>query len=112
MIKKVFVTIILALLVGLIMAENVPTAGKNKSTLSTSELKEAAAGCLAGAFYTELNINNVRTRISSGGDMWWDLNTSGGRGTAKYEIPNGSKKTSMFAGALWIGGIDVNGQLK
>lgn len=112
MIKKVFVTIILALLVGLIMAENVPTAGKNKSTLSTDELKEAAAGCLAGAFYTELNINNVRARINSGGDMWWDLNTSAGRGTAQYEIPKGSKKTSMFAGALWIGGIDVNGQLK
>ncbi|MGB4749492.1 MAG: hypothetical protein WBH58_01160, partial [Bacteroidales bacterium] len=112
MIKKVFVSIVLALFVGLVVGENVPTAGINKRTMSSDELKEAAAGCLAGAFYTELNINNVRTRINSGGDMWWDLQTAGGRGTAQYEIPKGSKKTSMFAGALWIGGIDVNGQLK
>ena len=92
MIKKVFVTIILALLVGIIMAENVPTAGKNKSTLSTNELKEAAAGCLAGSFYTELNINNVRARINSGGDMWWDLNTSAGRGTVSMKFLKVLKK--------------------
>ena len=30
----------------------------------------------------------------------------------RYEIPKGSGKHSMFAGALWIGGYDDNGQLK
>jgi hypothetical protein len=38
--------------------------------------------------------------------MWWDFETS------KYEIPKGSRKTSMFSASLWIGGLDVNGQLK
>lgn len=44
--------------------------------------------------------------------MWWDLNT------ARYEIPKvdpGSGQPSvhsLFAGALWIGGIDAGGQLK
>jgi hypothetical protein len=38
--------------------------------------------------------------------MWWDFEN------AQYEIPKGSKKMSMFSAALWIGGIDANGQLK
>ena len=41
-----------------------------------------------------------------GGDMWWDL------ADAQYEIPKGGDKNSLFAGALWIGGVDDGGQLK
>lgn len=74
---------------------------------SQPPLKSVAEACLAASANTELNIGNVRCRINSGGDMWWDLISN-----ARYEIPKGSKKTSMFAGALWIGGTDVNGQLK
>jgi len=65
-----------------------------------------AAGCVPGANFKWLEINNVRTRINTGGDMWWDFEV------AQYEIPKGSKKMSMFSAALWIGGIDANGQLK
>lgn len=71
-----------------------------------SELKATAAGCLPGAGFKYLEINNVRTRINTGGDMWWDFEV------AQYEVPKGSSKTSMFSAALWIGGIDVNNQLK
>jgi hypothetical protein len=70
------------------------------------EVKQTAAVCNAGANFRWLEINNVRTRINTGGDMWWDFEV------AQYEIPKGSKKMSMFAAALWIGGIDANGQLK
>jgi len=69
--------------------------------------QKIAAGCLPSSSWAELNINNVRTRIQVGGDMWWDL-----QGMAKYEIPKGTGKTSLFAGALWIGGVDPNGQLR
>ncbi|MFO7722370.1 MAG: T9SS type A sorting domain-containing protein [Bacteroidales bacterium] len=69
--------------------------------------KKIAAGCLPATSATELDINNVRARINTGGDMWWDL-----QGEAQYEIPKGSKKTSMFSASLWIGGLDVNDQLK
>ena len=65
-----------------------------------------AALCVPATGSNELNINNVRARINTGGDMWWDFSVS------KYEIPKGSRKTSMFSGSLWIGGLDVNGQLK
>ncbi|MEI8201597.1 MAG: T9SS type A sorting domain-containing protein [Bacteroidota bacterium] len=65
-----------------------------------------SALCVPATGSNELNINNVRARINTGGDMWWDFSVS------KYEIPKGSRKTSMFSGSLWIGGLDVNGQLK
>ena len=67
----------------------------------------SAAGCLPGKAATDLNLNNVRARINTGGDMWWDLQTK-----AEYYIPAKSTKTSMFSASLWMGGVDVNGQLK
>ena len=38
--------------------------------------------------------------------MWWNLSDG------KYEIPKNSGKHSMFAGSLWIGGLDDDDQLK
>lgn len=67
----------------------------------------AAAGCSPANYRSDLDLNNVRAMIHTGGDMWWDLNNN-----ARYEIPKGSRKTSLFAGALWLGGRDVNNQLK
>ena len=77
-----------------------------KSRSAKSSIKSTAAGCLPGSNFKWLEINNVRTRIHSSGDMWWDFET------AQYEIPKGSKKMSMFSGSLWLGGLDVNNQLK
>ena len=80
--------------------ENVenPNAGNSNARV--------AAGCQPATSQTDLDINNIRTTIMAGGDMWWDLND------AKYEIPKGSGKHSMFAGALWIAGESDGGQLK
>jgi hypothetical protein len=69
--------------------------------------KQVAEACLAASASTDLDVNNVRARINTGGDMWWDL-----QGNAEYFIPKNTFKTSMFNAALWIGGLDVNGQLK
>jgi hypothetical protein len=73
------------------------------------ELKATAAGCSPSSAFEWLDINNVRARVNAGGDMWWDL--PGGTG-AKYYIPKSGTATSMFSGALWIGGLDINNQLK
>jgi len=80
-------------------------AHKPGSTKSSSEIKGTAAGCAAGTNYQYLDINNVRTLCYSYGNGWFLEN-------AEYEIPKGSKKTSMFSFSLWIGGIDVNNNLK
>lgn len=78
-----------------------------KSGSGYNQNKQVAEACLAASASTDLNINNVRARINTGGDMWWDL-----QGNPEYFIPKSTYKTSMFSAALWIGGLDVNGQLK
>lgn len=86
----------------LLAKENVGTFDSN----TQNSLARVAADCTPSQAMTDLNINNVRTTIMGGGDMWWNLSD------ARYEIPKNSNKHSMFAGALWIAGIDAGEQLK
>ncbi len=71
----------------------------------------SAGDCSPATSSIDLNINNVRTKIQNGGDMWWDLVNN-----AMYEVPKvetgQTPDNSLFAGAIWIGGIDQNNQLK
>ena len=64
-------------------------------------------GCDPATASADLDINNVRAKILNAGDMWWDLVKR-----PCYEVPKGSGKASLFAGSLWIGGLDVGGSLK
>jgi len=85
-----------------------PNTGRQNNGM----LQRKAAGCLPATAQVDIDVNNVRARILNGGDMWWDLNS-----VAKYEVPkvtdpNGIRKNSMFAGAIWVGGLDVGGNLK
>ena len=80
-----------------------------KSDNNTRSLKGTTAGCTPSSTFAWLNINNARVRVNAGGDMWWDL--PGGTG-AKYYIPANGSATSLYAGSLWIAGLDVNQQLK
>ena len=73
---------------------------------STVVNTRVASGCNPSNSKTDLDVNNVRATIMGGGDMWGDLSD------AQYEIPKGGNKNSLFAGALWIGGVDAGGQLK
>ena len=82
---------------------------KNVQSGSKGQRAQTAAGCTPSSSYDWLDINNVRTRINSGGDMWWDLPAGTG---SKYFIPANGSATSLFAGSLWIAGVDVNNQLK
>jgi hypothetical protein len=76
------------------------------STQRVTAQDQLAASCTPASAKTDLDINNVRTTIMTGGDMWYDLVT------ARYEVPKGGGAHSIFAGSLWIGGLDAGGQLK
>jgi hypothetical protein len=78
-------------------------SGERKSTLKTT-----AAACNPATATIDLDINNVRARMMTGGDMWWDRGT----GNARYEVPKGSGKNSLFAGSVWVGGYDEQKILK
>lgn len=77
-------------------------SGERRGQLKTT------ASCRPAEAAIDLDINNVRARLMTGGDMWWDNGTS----EARYEIPKGSRKNSLFAGSVWIGGVDEQENLK
>lgn len=52
-----------------------------------------------------LQVNQVKASILSNGDLFWDHTNS------QFEVPAGSGKHSIYAGSLWIGGLDAGGQL-
>ena len=77
----------------------------------TSKLKPRAS-CDPATKQYDLEINNVRARLLNGGDVWWDLNA--GRYVIPKVVPGSGKKevSSLFAGAVWVGGYTPAGALK
>jgi len=71
-----------------------------------SPLERIGGGCSAPTSSSFLDIGNVRALVLGGGDMWWDLSA------AQYEVPKDGNIHSIFAGALWIGGLDDSNNLK
>jgi len=63
------------------------------------------AGQNPGTAQETFDINGINTELGPGGFMW-DLND------AKYEVPKGFGKHSIFAHEYWMGGIDDGGQLR
>ncbi|MCR9051590.1 MAG: hypothetical protein ACE362_24790 [Phaeodactylibacter xiamenensis] len=55
-------------------------------------------------------VNNVRARLTTGGDVWWDGND--GRYVVPKVPPGEPEVSSIFAGAVWLGGVDAAGNLK
>jgi hypothetical protein len=69
---------------------------------------ERAAGCSPANGSYFLEFNNVKALIHTGGNLWQIQ----GQNFATYEVPKGSGIHALFASALWLGGVDINGQLK
>lgn len=88
-------------------------SGERQSSQVNNLSQRIMSGCSAPKAAQELWINNVRTIIYSGGDMWWDLQ---GNGNAYYIVPATANRnngiSSIFAGSIWLGGLDAGGQLK
>jgi hypothetical protein len=100
--KKLLFIAVLSFISTYMFADKWPGVEKN-NTPST----RATESCEPSKTSTELGINNVRALIQTGGDMWWDL-----QGKAKYEVPADGGVSALYAGAIWVGGKDANGQLK
>lgn len=81
--------------------------------LNTGHAK--AEPCAPSTSVTRLWVNNVRTLVETGGIMW--INRSAGDGSYEVPAPQGSDPeiqlaSSLYAGALWMGGYDDAGNLK
>ncbi|MEL6944236.1 MAG: hypothetical protein AAFO82_16365, partial [Bacteroidota bacterium] len=89
-------------------AKNNPNLDNQQNRKNQVEYRE---GCDPAVTQTDQAINNVRARLLTGGDVWWD-GTSNGRYIVP-KVPAGQVEvSSIFAGAVWLGGVDPAGNLK
>ena len=67
-----------------------------------------SASCAPATGLRNLEWNNVKALIETGGSMWQDRANS----RAAYIVPKEGNVSSIYAGALWMGGISPDQQLK
>ncbi len=73
-----------------------------------SESESRAAGCSPANEKIFMEFNNIRALVETGGSLWQDRSN----GRSSYEYPKNSNNHVIYSGALWMGGEDINGQLK
>ena len=89
-------------------ANSPTTPNTTNSGLNTASLRN---DCVSAGAQTDQAINNVRARLLAGGDVWWDGQTNGRYIVPKVE-PGEEEVSSIFAGAVWLGGLDQGNNLK
>ena len=55
-----------------------------------------------------MELNNVKALMHTAGNLW----QVPGQNLSQYEVPKNSGIMALFTSALWLGGTDVNNQLK
>lgn len=66
-----------------------------------------AFNCVPASARTTIAVNNIRANLLGSGPHWGP--DTSGRG---FEVPAGSGLSSMYAGSLWMGGLDPTGALR
>ena len=97
--KKVLILFLSVIFYGTTFAYIGPgPKGKKPTTINLRE------DCEDGKEQAVQNINNVRATLLSSGDVWWNLQVG------QYYIPNTPPEipdvSSIYAGAVWIGGYE------
>jgi hypothetical protein len=102
----------LLLVLGIVFFSNSLDAYTNREKRPGRALPERRFGeqCDNAITQTDQAINNVRARLTTGGDVWWDSNN--GRYIVPKVPPGVPEVSSIFAGAVWLGGVDPAGNLK
>jgi len=103
----------LALVLGTMAQAMEPPAGSRVGTPPPAPRAGGTktAGCSPASQVTQLAFNNVRVQIENGGNKW----TRRGVNRSGYEVPKTPDFTgpnAIYAGALWMGGVDPANQLK
>ena len=102
--KIVLVAFLVTSVMGTAVAEKCHTCKPDSGKRAAVSAK--AAVCKRAQSTAELNVNNVRALINGYGNMWYDGSIS------QYHLPANSTSTPLYCAALWIGGTDVNDQLR
>jgi hypothetical protein len=95
------------LFVAMVDANIDPNIRKTKSGNQDLELR---SNCTPGISEIDQQVNNVRARLSTGGDVWWN------RDDGLYIVPKPAEGqlpvSAIFAGGVWVGGVDRSGNVK
>ena len=101
--KLIFGVVLSTLAFSGMAKENIELQKNVTKTEANSKKMKFGSDCEPASASADLDVNNVRTKILNGGDMWWDLNNP------KYEIPkindlNAVRKNSLFSSNLdwWL----------
>ncbi|MEM9918534.1 MAG: hypothetical protein AAF990_10585 [Bacteroidota bacterium] len=85
----------------------------NKAAKAKKKRASLRTDCAQATAQVDQAINNVRARLLTGGDTWWDGDSNGRYVVPKVDPSSGQEeRSSIFAGAVWIGGVDDAGVLK
>ena len=91
---------------------NVTGPGITTNNQGLDDSGSRAAACSPATGLKDLEWNNVRARIETGGNMWQDRANN----RAAYEVPKPAPDeqgvSSLFAGGLWMGGKSLDQTLK
>ena len=82
----------------------------NKIKDQSNMISSPRMSCQPSKAEYDMEVNNVRARLLTGGDIWWNLQD--GRYIVPKPAPGFPEVSSIFAGGVWVGGVDPNGALK
>lgn len=108
---RFFMSLLGLCVIGIAHARQPDGIVKGAPTTSTPSVG-LRSDCNQGKSRYDMQLNNVRATLLSSGDVWWDLSNPG------YVVPKvqpgtGAKAvSSIYAGAVWLGGKDPSGNLK
>lgn len=102
--KLVLVSLLLIAFAGTVSARDCEEC--KRANAKKVAVRSKAAACKRAQSTAELNINNVRALINGYGNMWYDGSN------AQYHLPKNSNTCPLYCAALWIGGTDVNDQIR
>ena len=78
------------------------------NTTPQVQAQHNGANCPPPTHTTFMELNNVRAMVHTAGNLWQIPNQN----YSMYEVPKNSGINALFTAALWLGGTDVNNQLK
>src|ERR1700754_205314 len=83
--------------------------GKAKTGISEKPVSQTrGANCAPANYRVTMDFNDVSAQLETGGLLFLDR----ANGVATYKVPSTGLATAIYAGSLWMGGTDINGQLK
>lgn len=80
----------------------------NSNSPSAADYSKLMMNCTPSTAISNVDINNMRVYLGTGGDIYYDtFNAFPG-----VIVPKSGNIASIFAGAMWMGGLDASGNLK